>query len=226
MPPVTRYTKLSDLPARIPIFPLRGAILLPRATMPLNIFEPRYLAMVDFALAGDRVLGIIQPAKSDPDQESPYGKSSATKPIGCTGRITAFQELEDGRVLISLQGVARFRVIDEEKTPHPFRLVNIAYDEFADDLVAGSGEEDVDREQLLEGLRNYLTVNRLEADWDAISRASSELLVNSLSVISPFGPEEKQALLEAPNLKRRAEILIALAQMELATDDRSGGNLQ
>ena len=226
MPPVPRYTKTTDLPKAIPIFPLRGAILLPRATMPLNIFEPRYLAMIDAVIAGDRVLGIIQPQKSDDDSESPEGKSAPTKQMGCAGRLSAFQELDDGRVLISLTGICRFTCLGEEETDAPFRIARVSYADHAHDLVFGHGEEEVDRETLLEGLRNYLRVNQLEADWDAISKASTELLVNSLSVISPFGAEEKQALLEAPDLRQRAEILVALAQMELATDDRSGGNLQ
>ena len=226
MPPALRYTKPADLPATIPLFPLRGAILLPRATMPLNVFEPRYLTMIDHVLANDRLIGIIQPHKVDDDQESPEDNATALKPVGCAGRLSAFQELDDGRILISLTGISRFRVTGEVTGSSPFRTAMVDFAAFPNDCTAGHGEADVDRDTLLDGLRNYLERNQLEADWDAIAKASTELLVNSLSVISPFGPEEKQALLEAPDLQRRAQTLVALAEMELATDDRTGGNIQ
>ncbi len=223
-----RYTRPADLPALIPVFPLTGAILLPRANMPLNVFEPRYLTMIDNAISATRVIGIIQPLRPAPDDEtdSPADRTTPLKQIGCAGRITAYQELDDGRILISLTGIARFRIIGEQNTPEPYRICAVDYNDFADDLIAGYGEEDVDRANLLEGLRTYLTLNRLEADWDAISKAPTELLINSLSVISPFGAEEKQALLEARDLKSRAEILTTLAEMELAARDPSGGKLQ
>lgn len=227
MPPASRYNHTSDLPKSIPVFPLTGAILLPRATMPLNIFEPRYLAMVDNAIASSRVIGIIQPQKAVTDEESPEGSDVALKRIGCAGRITAFQELDDGRILISLSGVVRFRIAEEISTPEPYRICQVDYTDFENDLIVGYGEEDVDRSALLDGLRSYMAINDLEADWDAISKAPTELLVNSLSVISPFGPEEKQALIEAPDLKTRAQTLTTLAEMELASNDSSsGGKLQ
>lgn len=226
MPAPARYNHASDLPRSIPIFPLSGAILLPRATMPLNIFEPRYLAMIDNAIASSRVIGMIQPAKSVQDEESPQERAAPLKKVGCVGRITAFQELDDGRILISLTGIARFKVETEEETDEPYRICRITSKDYENDLIAGYGEEDVDRSALLEGLRSYMSVNNLDADWDAISKAPTELLVNSLSVISPFGAEEKQALLEADDLKKRAETLTALAQMELASNESSSGNLQ
>lgn len=226
MPAPSRYNHTADLPKSIPVFPLSGAILLPRATMPLNIFEPRYLAMVDNVISGSRIIGIIQPSKFDPDQESPQERASPLKKVGCAGRMTAFQELDDGRVLISLSGVARFRVLLEEETDEPYRICRVDYSDYENDLIIGYGEEDVDRAALLDGLRSYMAVNKLDADWDAIAKAPTELLINSLSVISPFGSEEKQALLEAEDLSQRAEILATLAQMELARNNSTSDNLQ
>ena len=226
MAPHARYRHPSDLPAALPVFPLRGAILLPRATLPLNVFEPRYLDLLDHVISGARVLGIIQPQANDEMEESPQGSDVALKDVGCAGRVTSFQEHDDGRLLISLSGIARFRAHGEIATDDPFRTLDVTYDEFADDLTSGAGEDDVDRERLLEVLQDYLNARQLQADWQAINKAPTELLVNSLSTISPFGPEEKQALLEAKDLKQRAEVLATLALMELASDDRSGGSLQ
>jgi Lon protease-like protein len=194
--------------------------------MPLNIFEPRYLTMIEHAIAGARIIGIIQPAKPEAGHESPQQRGAPLKRVGCAGRITAFQELDDGRILISLTGIARFKVEAEETTSEPYRICRIDMRDYENDLIIGDGEDEVDRAALLEGLRSYMAINNLDADWDAISKAPTELLVNSLSVISPFGSEEKQALLEAKDLKARAETLATLAQMEIASNDQSGGQLQ
>lgn len=223
---IDRYRRPSDLPPRIPLFPLRGAILLPRATLPLNIFEPRYLAMLEEVIAGHRVLGVVQPDSADDPSESPEGKDTGLRRVGCAGRVTAYQELDDGRLLITLTGVARYTIIDEAATAKPFRVASVSYDKFASDFDVGRGEEQVDRVNLVRVLRAYLEQNRLKADWDAIERASSEFLINALCVMSPYGPEEKQALLEAEDLKRRAEVLVALAEMELASTGGQGGTLQ
>jgi uncharacterized protein len=225
--PIDAYRRTSDLPAEIAVFPLRGAILLPRARLPLNVFEPRYLAMLDDVVSGTRVLGIIQPGETGHGTpESPEGSSLLLKRIGCAGRVTAYQELDDGRLMISLTGVCRFETVTEISNSQPFRTFSVDYTPFANDLKRGEGEQSVDRQNLLRVLKSYLDANRLDADWDAISNAPTEMLINSLSVISPFGPEEKQALLEARDLKTRAEVLATLAEMELATDDRSGGQVQ
>ena len=226
MAPPARYRRAADLPAELPVFPLRGAILLPRSTLPLNVFEPRYLALLDHVISGSRVLGIIQPKATDGDEESPQGEDIPLKEVGCAARVTAFQEQDDGRLIISLTGIARFRSTGELANGEPFRTLNVSYAEFEADLVAGTGEEHVDREKLLEVLQDFLKARRLQADWQAIDNAPTELLVNSLSTISPFGPEEKQALLEAKDLKQRSEVLTTLALMELASDDRSGGSVQ
>jgi uncharacterized protein len=221
-----RYRGPADLPQQIPVFPLRRAILLPRAGLPLNVFEPRYLAMMEDVMAGARVLGIVQPESGDAE-ESPAGKAAQLRRVGCVGRITAYQELDDGRVAIALTGIARCALLEEVTSPKPYRIFKVNCAQFADDFVAGSGEDDVDRQALLAALKTYLEARHQRADWSAISKSSSESLVNMLAIASPYGPMEKQALLEAPTLKERAETLIALAEMELAAGaGGSGSTLQ
>jgi Lon protease-like protein len=222
-----RYRNAADLPTILPVFPLRGAILLPRATLTLNVFEPRYLALVDHALANDRLMGVVQPGPESGTAESPEGKSFPLRHVGCAGRITAFNEGDDGRLIISLSGVARFRLGNEVSTDAPFRMCEVDFSSYPEDFVCGSGEDDVDRPRLIATLRSYLTANNLNADWDRINSANNERLVNTLAILSPYGPEEKQALLEAKDLRARAEALVALAEMELATrDDGSGTSIQ
>jgi Lon protease-like protein len=208
-----RYLKQEDLPAQIPVFPLTGALLLPGGQLPLNIFEPRYLAMFDAALVGNRLIGIVQPslidtaAKGDPSR-------SALAPIGCIGRITSFAETGDGRYIASISGICRFRLLDEVGEGHPFRTFRTA--PFLSDLDTNEDEASVDRPRLLRVFRAYLDAHNLEADWESIERAGNKTLVNSLSMMSPFGPAEKQALLEAPDLKVRSETLIAITEILLA----------
>ena len=223
-----RYRKPDDLPSLIPVFPLQGCILLPRSGLPLNIFEPRYLHMVSDALAKDRVIGIVQPGSGPVEEgESPEGKSCALRHTGAAGRITAYNETDDGRVLITLTGIARFDIVREQETALPYRMCHVSYEAYAKDFIRGHGQEEVDWQRLLRILRTYLDARKLSADWASIERSPAELLVNTLSMISPYGPEEKQALLEAPELKDRAEVLMTLAQMELARpEDGSGSSLQ
>jgi uncharacterized protein len=226
--PIDRYRRPADLPPRIPVFPLRGAILLPRATLPLNVFEPRYLEMLDNVMSGERLIGIVQPAQGpgQDDDESPIERSVGLRNVGCVGRVTSYQEVDDGRLIITLTGIARYDILDEAVTDLPYRVASVSYDRFASDLSEGLGEDQVDRPNLLRVLRSYLDANRLEADWAAIQRASSEFLINALCVMCPYGPEEKQALLEAEDLKCRADVLVALAEMELASSGGSGSTLQ
>lgn len=216
------YQGINDLPAEIPVFPLVSAILLPRATMPLNIFEPRYLAMVDAALGADRLIGMIQPTSEGGVTGSPEGGAALCR-VGCAGRITAFQELDDGHQLIVLKGVARFVIGSQQTSTTPYRVFRVDYRPFAADLAAATDEADVDREKLLDVLKRFLDGRQATADWKQISATGTEQLVNWLSVASPFAPKEKQALLEAPSLKQRAETLIALAEMELASSGTAGG---
>lgn len=206
-----RYLKLEDIPEKIPVFPLTGALLLPGGQLPLNIFEPRYLAMFDAAISGNRLIGIVQPAMGEHEGEE--GTRPALSHIGCVGRITSFGETGDGRYITSLSGICRFRLLDEVGDGHPFRSFKIS--PFLSDLT-DDDEASVDRDALLRVFRAYLDANKLEADWESVERAGNRTLVNSLSMMSPFGPAEKQALLEAPDLKSRADTLIAITEILLA----------
>lgn len=219
MPMNAQYRGPIDLPQTIPVFPLAGALLLPRGQMPLNIFEPRYLAMIDDALRdGHRLIGMIQP---DPAQSGPVATPSLYK-VGCVGRITHMAESGDGRYLIELTGVARFRVEEELIANTAYRQCRVTYAPFADDFVARKGEDAVDRKALLDTLRDFLKDNDLKTDWKGIERAPNEALVNALSMMSPYGAAEKQALLEAPDLKTRAELLVAITEIDLAKKNVEG----
>jgi Lon protease-like protein len=223
MPMNVSYDGPNDLPAVIPVFPLPGALLLPRGQMPLNIFEPRYLAMIDDALkSGDRLIGMIQPDSARAGSEA---RPHLYK-VGCVGRISQFAESGDGRYLIQLTGIARFRVEEELSVLTPYRQCRVTYAPFADDFVARKGEEAVNRKELLQALTGFLEANNLKADWDGIESAPNEALVNALAMMSPYGAAEKQALLEAPDLKTRAEILVAVTEMELAKTDSGESTLQ
>jgi Lon protease-like protein len=209
----------ADLPEIIPVFPLPGALLLPRGQLPLNIFEPRYLAMVDDSLRdGHRLIGMIQP---DPAHPGSPDKPTLFK-IGCVGRITQLAETGDGRYLLQLTGVARFRVEEELNVSTLYRQCRVTTVPFADDFVARKGEEKVDRKAVLEALQAFLKANNLKTDWEGIEKAPNEALVNALAMMSPYGTAEKQAMLEAPDLKSRAEILIAVTEIELAKKTQGG----
>ena len=203
------YVRTADLPGVIPVFPLGGVLLLPRGQLPLNIFEPRYLNMVDDAMAGDRIIGMVQPAG---------GPASLPKlaPVGCVGRITSFAETSDGRYLITLTGVCRYRTGGELPSQAPYRQVRADFADFAADLTAPEGEAGLDRDPFLEALRAYLDHRQLEIDWETAESAPPEALVNSLSKALPFEPAEKQALLEAETLARRAAVLTALMRIDAA----------
>lgn len=216
------YRRADDMPAIIPVFPLPAALLLPRAEMPLNIFEPRYLAMIDTALGGDRVIGMIQPD----DAVAACASGPGLCAIGCAGRLTSFAETGDGRYMITLTGISRFRILEEVAAATPFRQCRITAAPFAADFAASPGEGTVDRNSVLRTFRAYLSAHDLEADWESVGRASNETLVNTLAMMAPFGAAEKQALLEAPDLRARAETLVALTEMTLARQAGSGQTLQ
>jgi hypothetical protein len=223
MPINAIYKGPDDLPGVIAIFPLPGALLLPRGQMPLNIFEPRYLAMVDDALrSGSRLIGMIQP---DPVHAGPDRNKPHLFHVGCVGRITQFAESGDGRYLIQLTGVARFRVEEELAVGTPYRQCRVTYQPFVDDFTARKGEEHVDRKALLRALADFLKANNLKADWEGIENAPNEALVNALAMMSPYGAPEKQAMLEAADLKTRAEILVAVTEIELAKSKTPGETL-
>ncbi|WP_136616111.1 MULTISPECIES: LON peptidase substrate-binding domain-containing protein [Mesorhizobium] len=213
------YRLAKDLPSTIPIFPLEGALLLPGGRMPLNIFEPRYLQMVDEAIAGSRLIGVIQPSLDGALRDD--GEPELCN-VGCAGRIIAFSETGDGRYLISLQGVCRFRIAHELTVKTPFRQCKPA--PFLADLDEDQAANEIDRPSLLKAFRAYLQANDLEADWESVSRAENAMLVNALSMMAPYGPAEKQALLEAADLKTRAETLIAITEMALARENEDFGS--
>ncbi len=203
---------IDDLPQILPIFPLSGALLLPRGRLPLNIFEPRYLAMVRDALAAERMIGMVQPTDAASPANVPpvYG-------VGCVGKITAFSETDDGRFLITLTGVCRFRIAQELARVTPYRKILARYDEFAADLdPVEPPKSTVNRERLGPALKGYLELHGLAADWHAIEQAPAETLINALAMICPFAPPEKQALLEAPDVAARADMMVALLEMALA----------
>jgi Lon protease-like protein len=219
MPMNAEYGKPSDLADVIAVFPLPGALLLPRGQMPLNIFEPRYVAMIDDALrSGHRLIGMIQPDAAHPGSEH---KPNLYK-VGCVGRITQIAETGDGRYLLQLTGIARFRIVEELSVDSPYRQCRVTYTPFIGDFTARKGEDEVDRKSLLRALSDFLKANDLKADWEGIENAPNEALVNALAMMSPYGSAEKQALLEAPDLKTRAEILVAVTEIELARKTTGG----
>lgn len=179
MSPIDRYRRPADLTPRIPIFPLRGAILLPRATLPLNVFEPRYLEMLDDVMSGDRLIGIIQPAAgaSTDDEESPLADSVGLRRVGCVGRVTNYQEVDHARLVITLTGITRYEILDEAVTDLPYRVASVSYDRFASDLNEGLGEDQVDRSNLLRVLRSYLDAT----SWRPTGRRFSALRASSSS---------------------------------------------
>ncbi|HXY89524.1 MAG TPA: LON peptidase substrate-binding domain-containing protein, partial [Xanthobacteraceae bacterium] len=179
--------------------------------LPLNIFEPRYLAMIDDALARPRIIGMIQP-----DDAKGGAARPALYPTGCAGRITQFAETGDGRYLITLTGISRFKLVEELSVATPYRQCRVEYAPYARDLMPNDGADAVDREALLKILSSYLSANKIEADWQGIRQSPTEALVNGLSMLSPYGVKEKQALLEAPDLRTRAEVLIAVTEITLA----------
>jgi Lon protease-like protein len=197
-----------QLPAEIAIFPLSGALLLPGGKLPLNIFEPRYMAMTLDSLASGRMFGMIQ---GDPGQ--PRGeRGSSVFQVGCLGRLSSFAETEDGRLLITLTGVTRFRVMEELEPRRGYRRVRADYTDYADDLEPDT-PENVARDAILTALRPYFAAKGIDANWDAIEEMAGPSLVTTLAMVCPFGVPEKQALLEAPTLKDRAQSLIALLRM-------------
>lgn len=200
---------LADLPRTIPVFPLPGALLLPRARLPLHIFEPRYLAMLDDVLkTRERLIGMIQPRPRP-------GGGEALSAIGCAGRLTAFQETEDGRYMITLTGVSRFRLVSELGGFTPYRRAEVEWDSFERDLGAAEEDRDFDRPAFLALLSRYFAAEGLSTDWDNMKDAGDEMLVNALSILCPFAPEDKQALLEAPTLATRRETLVTLMEYAL-----------
>lgn len=211
------YRKTADLPATLAVFPLPGAMVFPRWQLPLNIFEPRYLNMVDDAMRGSRLIGMVQTAGGPRHEPGLAG-------VGCAGRITGYSETQDGRYLITLTGVCRFEVAGELDVATPYRQVTPGWERFAHDLVLPPEGEGAARHALVVAFREYAEANRLEADWSAMEEATLETLVHALASGCPFTPMEKQALLEAPGLAERAAALTAL--LEFGSAPGSEGPVQ
>lgn len=212
--PADTYRKLTDLPDTLAVFPLGGALLFPRWSLPLNIFEPRYLNMIDDAMAGSRLIGMIQPVGGDPARPN-------LASTGCAGRITSYSETDDGRYLISLTGICRFGIHAELDLQTPYRAVTPNWGAFEDDLKTPSIGPGFDRETLVTSLRRYTENNTMEVDWEAVENAPLETLINALCAGCPFEAMEKQALLEADTVADRAETLIALLEMDTPGDESS-----
>lgn len=208
-----RPTSPAELPKSVPVFPLTGALLLPFSHRPLNIFEPRYIEMVDAALRGDRLIGLIQP--EDTSEESPKGRSPLQS-IGCLGRITHFEESGEGRYFIILEGVTRFRLAHELTVMTPYRQAVIAAEDFATDFARDFGEEAVDRDRFIKMMRDYAEFANIDLNFEEIERTGTADLVNFCCMVSPYGAAEKQVLLEAQTLEQRAETLIAMTEYEMA----------
>ncbi len=207
-----RPESIAELPSVIPVFPLSGALLLPFGKLPLNIFEPRYLAMVRDALASDRIIGMIQPSDSEDAGENP-----ALYAIGCAGRLTSFTETDDNRFLITLTGLCRFRITGELPLHDGYRRAQVDWDGFAADML--HADASVPRERLVPALKEYCQSRNIAADWKAIEEAPGHQLVTTLSMLCPFAPNEKQALLESPSLEARAELMISLMAMAVLDRD-------
>ena len=205
----------ADLPDVIPVFPLTGALLLPRSRLPLHLFEPRYLAMLDDALkTPERVIGMIQPNRV-PGRENGHGLHA----IGCVGRVTQFSETEDGRYMITLSGLSRYRVAEEVEGFTPYRRARVTWTGFERDLGPPETDPGFDREGFMALLARYFEARSLKTDWASLKEAEDELLINSLSMLLGFEPEEKQALLEAPSLQTRRETLVTLIEYALRGGD-------
>ncbi len=217
-----RKFSLADLPETIPIFPLPGALLLPRARLPLNIFEPRYLAMLEDTLkTPHRLIGMIQPLVM-PEDRTEASAEARLHHIGCAGRVTAFQETEDGRYLITLSGTSRFRLGEMQDGFAPYLRARVDWTSFERDLGRSEKDPEFDRPGFLSVLARFFDTAQLSSDWDSLKDAEVELLVNSLSILCPFDPEEKQALLEAPTLANRRETLVTLMEFALRSSGDEG----
>ncbi|WP_196260297.1 LON peptidase substrate-binding domain-containing protein [Pelagibacterium limicola] len=217
-----RPASISDLPQMLALFPLSRALLLPGTHRPLNIFEPRFVEMIDDCLAGNRLIGLIQPR--DTEEEAPRG-AVPLEPVGCIGRLVQFEEQAENRYLVVFEGVCRFEPVEELAVATPYRQARISTARFASDFTPDFGADRVDRNRLLAVLREYADFAQIEVDWDDVEDTATGELVNLAAMLSPYGAREKQALLEAPTVFERAETVMALAEMEMARA-RTGAILQ
>ena len=207
-----------DLPGDISVFPLSGALLLPHGRLPLNIFEPRYLAMIDDCMAEGRLLGMMQGDASRPRTD----RGTAIYGVGCLGRLSSFSETDDGRLLITLTGLLRFRVVEELDMRRGYRRMQVVYREYLDDLGPLPGNESTPREKFMGVLRPYFSAQGMDVNWEAIEKTPEAMLVTTLSMLCPFAVAEKQALLEAPTPAERTKMMLALMQMAMHGDGPEG----
>jgi len=211
------FRKPGDLPQTLALFPLSGAILFPRAALPLNVFEPRYLAMIFDSLAGHRLIGMVQPMQpggyAGDGLPTPDGRPQVHR-VGCAGRIVSFSETEDGRLLLVLSGICRFEIVRELEMAHGgYRRVSSVFSSYRADLDHADEPVELDRERLMAALAAFFRGRNLSTDWEAVKQAADANLVTSLSMVLPFGPAEKQALLESADSSARAKLLVAFLEM-------------
>lgn len=212
-----------DLPAELPLFPLSGVLLLPRGRLPLNIFEPRYLNMVEYALANKRLIGIVQPMEDGEAGLSPPDGAALYR-AGCAGRITSFQEGGGGQLQLNLRGVCRFNIVGEMPLLNGFRTTRPDFTPYKNDFSSDDGTT-IDRQRLLSDLKAYFEMENIEADWETIEQTPDDRLVTTLAMVCPFEPNEKQALLESPDLAHRCKLIIGLIEAALRHDDSGGATV-
>lgn len=204
------------LPDTIPVFPLYGVLLLPGGKLPLNIFEPRYIDMVNAAMAGGRIIGMTQPV---------FASSLDLQPVGCAGKITEFAETEDGRYLITLHGLCRYKISSEVESGAAYRQMKVNWKPYESDLTLSS-TLGLDRDILKRKLGHYFDMEGLSCEWDRIEEATDTQIVTCLSMICPFAPEEKQALLEAETTKKRADLFLSLLDFALKCGQSGAGSIK
>lgn len=214
---MTKEISLEGLPEIIRIFPLDKCVLLPKAILPLNIFEPKYLEMVEDAMKLDKYIGIIQPSISKKED-------SDTEEVGCLGKISTYVENDDGTLIVKLTGICRFNINEKLESDRAYNKMRVSYNQFKDDLKLNDPIKSIDRDKLLNVISDYLNVNDLTTDWSVITDTDTEILINAFAMLSPFSSEEKQALLEAKNIENRSEILIALSEMSIASRNDKKNN--
>lgn len=214
---MTKKISLEGLPEIIRIFPLDKCVLLPKAILPLNIFESRYLEMIEDAMKSDKYIGIIQPSISKKED-------SDTEEVGCLGKISTYVENDDGTLIVKLTGVCRFNINEKLESDKAYKQMRVSYNQFKDDLKLNDPIKSIDRDKLLNVISDYLNVNDLTTDWSVITDTDTEILINAFAMLSPFSSEEKQALLEAKNIENRSEILIALSEISIASRNDKKNN--
>ena len=214
---MTKEIILEKLPEIIPIFPLDKCVLLPKAILPLNIFEPKYLQMIEDAMKSDKYIGIIQPSISKEENND-------TEKVGCLGKISTYVENDDGTLIVKLTGICRFNILEKLKSIKKYKQMKVSYQLFKGDLQMNDPIKSVDRDKLLNVISDYLNVNDLTTDWSIITDTDTEILINAIAMLSPFSSKEKQALLEATNIENRSEILIALSEISIASRNNKKNN--